>query len=257
MPNKRVNIFNDYSNYYDLLYQDKNYKKESGYINKLINKHSLSPSKKILNIGCGTGNHDIYLSDFGYNVYGIDLSEKMISIAKKKATGINNITYKTGDGRTIALNQEFDVVLSLFHTICYQTTEISLIQYLKNAHKHLKKNGLLIFDLWYGPAVINDLPKIKIKSVKDNSIEITRKTTPTVFPNNNTVNVKFDISIKNKKNNSIEFITENHLVRYFFMPELGYFLSLCGFKLIKTTQWMKIEQAPNINSWNICLVAKK
>ena len=39
--------FNDYSNYYDLLYKDKNYLKEVNYINKLLKTFY---SKKKLNI---------------------------------------------------------------------------------------------------------------------------------------------------------------------------------------------------------------
>lgn len=257
MPDIRKKIFREYSNYYDLLYQDKNYKGETQYIHNLMKKYATNAPKKILNIGCGTGNHDIYFSNLGYNVYGIDISEEMISIARSKSMGLKNIHYRKGDGKTTNLNQKFDAVLSLFHTICYQTTEKDLIQYIKNTYRHLKKNGLFIFDIWYGPAVLNDLPKTKTKSVKNNSLHIARETTPTLFVNNNTVNVNFNISIKDNKSHSKKNITENHLVRYFFLPELKYYLSLCGFKLLTTTEWMKTGKTPDINSWNICLVAQK
>ena len=40
--------------------------------------------KKVLDIGCGTGNYTSGLCDLGYNIYGLDVSKYMLSIAKKK-----------------------------------------------------------------------------------------------------------------------------------------------------------------------------
>jgi SAM-dependent methyltransferase len=39
--------------------------------------------KKVLDLGCGTGRHLIYLSKKGFEVYGIDASPKALEIAKK------------------------------------------------------------------------------------------------------------------------------------------------------------------------------
>ncbi len=48
--------FDLYSEYYDLLYKDKNYKKEADYIASLI-KTNAPHTKSILELGCGTGKH--------------------------------------------------------------------------------------------------------------------------------------------------------------------------------------------------------
>lgn len=39
---------------------------------------------KVIDIGCGTGDFSIYLSNFGYNVTGIDSSENMLLVARNK-----------------------------------------------------------------------------------------------------------------------------------------------------------------------------
>jgi SAM-dependent methyltransferase len=39
--------------------------------------------KKVLDLGCGTGRHLIYLSKKGFEVYGLDASPKALEIAKK------------------------------------------------------------------------------------------------------------------------------------------------------------------------------
>ena len=49
-----MNSFQNYSQYYDLFYQDKNYDAEAGFVDKIIKNH-LSEANKILEFGCGTG----------------------------------------------------------------------------------------------------------------------------------------------------------------------------------------------------------
>ncbi len=39
---------------------------------------------KVLEVGCGTGDFSVYLSNFGYNVTGIDLSDNMLLVARNK-----------------------------------------------------------------------------------------------------------------------------------------------------------------------------
>ena len=70
---------NLYSQYYDLLYRDKNYIAEVNYIIKLI-KENMDQSKTLLDMGCGTGKHAELLSDNGYIVHGIDISEDMLKL---------------------------------------------------------------------------------------------------------------------------------------------------------------------------------
>jgi SAM-dependent methyltransferase len=40
-------------------------------------------SKRVLDLGCGTGRHLIYLSKKGFEVYGLDASPKALEIAEK------------------------------------------------------------------------------------------------------------------------------------------------------------------------------
>ena len=40
----------------------------------------------ILDIGCGTGSHALPFADMGYAVTGVDISEDMLEIARKKAS---------------------------------------------------------------------------------------------------------------------------------------------------------------------------
>lgn len=50
-------------------------------------EHEINSDKslKILDVGCGTGRHTIELSQRGYTVTGIDLSETQLQRAREKA----------------------------------------------------------------------------------------------------------------------------------------------------------------------------
>lgn len=73
----------DYAEYYDY---DTNLKEDIPFYLKYANRVG-SP---ILEIGCGTGRLLFPLAEAGHFVHGIDLSEKMLAIAKHKLTRINN-----------------------------------------------------------------------------------------------------------------------------------------------------------------------
>lgn len=82
-----MEAFKDYAYYYDMFYGDKNYCQEAQTIQRLLERFSSGDEMKLLNIGCGTGRHDIELSKLGYHVTGIDCSEQMVEIARKNYGG--------------------------------------------------------------------------------------------------------------------------------------------------------------------------
>ena len=60
--------------------------------------------KKVLDIGCGTGNYTSGLCDLGYNIYGLDVSKYMLSIAKKKN---KKVTWTNGDVLNMPFPSEY------------------------------------------------------------------------------------------------------------------------------------------------------
>lgn len=246
-------VFQEYSKYYNLLYKDKDYKAESEYIDSLIKKYSISPLHSIMNLGCGTGKHDWFLSQKGYEMTGVDMSSQMLDIARKGE--IPNSTFIEGDIRTIRLDKKFDVILSLFHVMSYQSTDKDVYDALHAVKHHLKKGGLFIFDFWYGPAVINEKPGKRIKEVENAELKVIRNTTPIMHPEQNIVDVQFDVQIIDKKHQK-EFQTkESHRMRYFFLPELREMLKSLEFSILAEEEWMTGSPLSE-NTWNACLITK-
>lgn len=86
-----MSAFGAYSRYYNLFYQDKDYPGEAEYVNGLIRKHHPGATT-ILDLGCGTGRHDLLLAKMGYEVTGVDRSEEMLSVVKSHPVFIRNKT---------------------------------------------------------------------------------------------------------------------------------------------------------------------
>ena len=75
--------FDRYSNYYDLLYAEKNYEKEASYVDHHI-KNFIPEATTLLELGSGTGNHANHFCRAGYQITGIERSSEMAAIAKAK-----------------------------------------------------------------------------------------------------------------------------------------------------------------------------
>jgi SAM-dependent methyltransferase len=249
-----MTVFKEYASYYNLLYRDKDYSSEVEYIYSFIEKYHPG-AESILNLGCGTGNHDVLFYNKGFKILGIDLSEQMIEIAKKKRVS-SKLEFLCSDATKYHSEKKFDIILSLFHVINYQTSEESLNEFFKVASVNLHQNGLFIFDSWYGPAVLNDLPKYKSKEIEDQSLSIKRVTTPILHVNKNIAQIDFDISIREKASNIYSQIHETHLMRFLFNPEVEALAKKNGFEILEFNKWMGTE-SPDINSWYVFYCLRK
>lgn len=253
-------VFQEYSHYYDLLNTGKEYDRESNYVLALAKREAPTlPLRQILNLGCGTGCHDIYLARHGYHVTGVDRSETMLAIANR--TVANSAVqplpvFIQGDITTLRLGQQFDLVLSLFHVMSYQTTAEDLLKAMETAAAHLTPGGLFIFDFWYGPAVLHQKPSVRVKRIKNETLTLRRITEPILHDTANTVEVNFEIDITNKACGSRQTLRETHMMRYLFLPEITDLLTRTGFTFVKTEEWLT-GKSPSLTTWNVCCVAKK
>jgi len=69
-------------------------------------------SKRILDIGCGTGRHAIELANRGYRVTGFDLSEGQLRRAREKAAKAGaTVDFQRRDATEPHFNQEFDAAI--------------------------------------------------------------------------------------------------------------------------------------------------
>jgi ubiquinone/menaquinone biosynthesis C-methylase UbiE len=68
--------------------------------------------KKLLEVGCGTGHWSQFFSGYGFEVTGVDISERMIDIARAKS--IPNSSFQIADGHSLPFADEtFDVTAAI------------------------------------------------------------------------------------------------------------------------------------------------
>ena len=251
-------VFGTYSRYYNLLYKDKDYAGETEYVKSLIGKHNPG-ALSILDLGCGTGRHDLLLAEKGYEVTGVDRSEEMLAVAHSQLSTLNpqrpSCTFHQGDIRSVRLDTSFDVVISLFHVMCYQTTNDDLAAAFATARAHLKPGGIFIFDCWYGPAVLTDRPAVRVKRLEDEAIAVTRIAEPVMHPNDNIVDVNYQVFIRDKLSGDVEELQETHRMRYLFRPEIELLLSEHGLVIVGDAEWMT-DKEPGSDTWGVCYVVQ-
>lgn len=103
--------------------------------------------KNIMDLGCGTGRHSIYLASHGFKVYATDISEIGLKIAKSKADKLNlkNIEYKQHDMRDIPFDDN-----SLDGVLCVWTTGSGTLEdsrkNVNEIYRVLKGSGVVVID---------------------------------------------------------------------------------------------------------------
>lgn len=117
----------------------KDYIEEAELFSKLIKEYSKIEVKTLLHLGCGGGHND-YTFKKHFKITSLDISEDMLTLAKKLNREVN---YQYGDMRTIRLEERFDTVMAL-DSINYIKTEEDLQRTFITAYEHLKPGGAFL-----------------------------------------------------------------------------------------------------------------
>ncbi|MFC1695071.1 class I SAM-dependent DNA methyltransferase [Pseudomonadota bacterium] len=243
-----MNVFASYAAYYDLLYEDKDYDAEAGYIRSLIDHHAPT-SASLLDVGCGTGRHAELFARAGLEVFGLDRSGDMIAEANQRNP---EIEFSQGDFCSFRFKRSFDVITSLFHVVSYLTEGEQLHAAFDNVHRHLEPGGLFIFDCWHGPAVIHQKPELRIKRLENKTTRVVRIAEPDIREARNRVDVNYQVFVA--ENGVWDEFKESHAMRYLFRPELEKLLDSHGMRLLHTEEWMN-GRNPDETSWSVVYVA--
>lgn len=239
-----------YAEAYDALYGDKDYAAECDLIERLFATHEAGVAT-VLDLGCGTGNHAIALAARGYRVTGVDRAADMLAAAAAK-TG-NAVAFHVGDIREVDLGRRFDAVLMMFAVLGYQIADRDVLAALACARRHLSAGGLLIFDVWYGPAVLRRRPARRVKEAARDGRRFVRTATSELDVARNLCTVRY--RIRDESAGGRRHADSVHRMRYFFAPELAQFLQVAGFRDLRLGAFPDFERAPDETTWNVLATA--
>lgn len=128
---------------------------------------------KILSLGCATGGVELALSENpNLDLTGIDLNEKMIDLALKKAASLSNVHFMTGDMtklRELFEPQQFDSVICLGNTLSHLDDMSQVRDFISSVRKILKPRGSFITQIMNYDKIIHDMvmnfPPVKTQKV--------------------------------------------------------------------------------------------
>jgi 2-polyprenyl-3-methyl-5-hydroxy-6-metoxy-1,4-benzoquinol methylase len=153
------------SPYYHVLYQNHNELDAQRFINNLL--AHLTPQYKgsatqksdicILDLACGKGRHSRYMSDKGFDVTGLDLSESSIKYAQQFET--ESLHFYQHDMRKAFRINYYDFIFNFFTSFGYFEHDKDNLITLKHINEGLKPDGIFIMDYFNSQWVLDTLKK--------------------------------------------------------------------------------------------------
>lgn len=228
--------------YDNLMNEDFDFIEWVEYLVKIFSKYE-SKGQKILDLGCGTGNIAIPLSEKHYKVLGIDISEDMLSIANNKAYEKGaDIHLIKGDISKLKIKGNFDIVISCCDTLNYILDLNIMEEIFNNVYNLLESGGLFTFDL-------NTFYKYK-ELYGNNTFTYTSEDICYIWDNlfhdqTNIIEYNIDFFVKNESNKYYDRFQEFQKQRAYDHKIVMNLLSKVGFKKIHAYTFNTFEYVGN------------
>ncbi len=196
----------------------------------------------VLELGCGTGRLLIPAARAGVNITGLDNSEEMLEICRRKLEAEpsevrSRANLVHADMREFDLGTEFSLVTIPFGPFNCLVSVEEHIRCLKCIGLHLCRAGALVMDLWY--------PNLRELSASEHGAEIVLEETPFCMPDGRSVTwgirntsvdynrqiiheeMYYDIRYPDGREERMVYPTP---MRYFFRYEVEHLLARTGFR---------------------------
>ena len=132
--------YSAYARFYDATQGDR--AEHAAYVRSLLKRHH-PRAKSVLELACGTGSILKQLQPH-YDVTGVDLSNEMLAVARKKVPGVRLVH---GDMTAVDLGERFDVVLCVYDSINHLVRFRDWEAVFRRARQHLNDGGIFLFDI--------------------------------------------------------------------------------------------------------------
>jgi len=214
-------LYTRFARYYDRIYSKLGYKQDVDLIEWLITKHKRSEGRELLDVGCGTGSHAAFLAG-NYSVLGVDTSDDMLRIARKK---VNGAMFQSADMKRLDLGQRFDIIICMFGTINYNIDHEELRRCLEIFRDHLVRGGVLIFDMGFHKQMWIE-GHVTIDTVVEEDLQLARISQ---FRSRDDI-ARFKMIFLAKENGDIDFEIDEHELGLFEIPKVRQLMEGIGFE---------------------------
>ena len=133
-----------------------------------IDSMCLSPTKKVLEIGIGTGRIAAKVAPLCLKLLGIDISPKTIIRAKENLSDFNNIELICANFSDYFFDETFDVIYSSLTMMHFENKQ----QIIFKVYELLNKNGIFCLSIDKNQSDYIDMDDYKLKIYPDNLDDI-------------------------------------------------------------------------------------
>jgi len=240
---------------YDLTHQHRDYNKESRFVDQVVQK-AWSGAKRILDVGCGTGEHAMRMAEAGYQVTAINASPDMLRIARKKAKSKGlSIGFKCQDFRDLDFDEEFEAAYCLGYTLLYMRTYPEAGAFLDKIHRALLTSGVFILDFLNGWRLIEEHPKRK-HIYRDGETTVTRFDESSLNKERRLRHLEFSYTIQNHTG-KVETASAEEDLRVFFEDEVRFLMTSHGFGDPRAFGDYSLDSPVSDSSWVVVISAHK
>jgi SAM-dependent methyltransferase len=210
-----------------------NYDEEFKFYRDILLKHHC---KEVLEIGCGTGNLATPFVKSGFTYSGIDLSEEMLSIARRNNPASN---FAKADMRNFIIAEKLQASIIPGRSISYLITNEDANNTFKSINKALKMDGLVCFDFIDASKFIPSIQKGK--NVEHHAVFKGKNFRRDSFWSINLIQSwTFDwlsVYYEQEENSAWKKIGEDQsTIRAFTRDEIHLFLKLTGFEVTEVIE---------------------
>lgn len=161
------------SPYYHLLYKERDEAEAKRALNHLLMALGLPHGALVLDLACGKGRHARYLAEKGFQVTGLDISEKSIAFARQFESPM--LEFYQHDMRKPFRANYYDGVLNMFTSFGYFKTDREHQLALRSMTNNLKVGGLFLLDFFNSHWVQQTMIASEVKEMEGIMFYISKK----------------------------------------------------------------------------------
>ena len=244
--------YNEFAYFYDEFNGEADYDALYAHIHAKLKEHGIHDGI-LADLGCGTGELTLMLTQAGYDMIGIDYSEEMLELAAgKRAESGQDILYLCQDLREFELYGTVRAVVSICDCINYITDPADLAEVFSLVNNYLDPGGVFIFDL---------NTEYKYAQVMgDTTVAEDREESSFIWDNQydpeERINI-YDLAIFLREENGLyRKYQETHYQRAYSVEEIQEALALAGMEFV-TAYDAFTKDAPRKESERIYVIARE